>query len=107
MAYEIVKRLKQNDNTALLNQLADAVSPAEQKRSKLHQVFKPSFDAKECRTDEFIWQRLNYIHENPVSGKWMLADEATAYLHSSAKFYCTGEQGIYQVLIFNLLNDMQ
>jgi REP element-mobilizing transposase RayT len=107
MAYEIVKRLTQNNNTILLKQLSDAVTPAEQKRGKLHQVFKPSFDAKECRTDQFIWQKLNYIHQNPVSGKWKLADEAMTYLHSSAKFYDTGEQGIYLVLNFNLLNDMQ
>jgi hypothetical protein len=42
-------------------------------------------------------QKLNYIHNNPCKGKWNLANNIVEYVHSSAKYYLTGEQGIYAV----------
>jgi hypothetical protein len=48
-------------------------------------------------TEKFIRQKLNYIHLNPCSGKWKLALCPEDYLQSSAKFYSTGEQGIFPV----------
>ena len=66
-------------------------------RGKQHEVFQTSFDMKLCRTYKFVQQKLDYIHANPVSKKWMLANNAIEYVHSSAKFYETGEQGIYDV----------
>lgn len=105
LAYELVQRLQTGGFTNILAQLELAVNASDRKRGKLHQVFRHSFDAKECRTDLFIWQKLNYIHQNPVSGKWMLAATALDYPHSSAQYYHTGEQGRYPVLNFNLLKD--
>jgi REP element-mobilizing transposase RayT len=106
LAYELVQRLQAGGFTDILGQLSQAVNDADRKRGKLYQVFRPSFDAKECRTDAFIWQKLNYIHQNPVSGKWMLAANALDYPHSSAQYYLTGEQGGYEVFNFNLLKDV-
>ncbi|KYG80805.1 transposase [Roseivirga echinicomitans] len=34
-----------------------------------------------------IEQKLDYIHANPVKGKWMLADDFVQYHYSSAAFY--------------------
>ncbi len=56
-----------------------------------------SFDREECRTEKFIMQKLNYIHNNPCSGRWRLADDPIHYLHSSASFYISGKKGIYEV----------
>jgi hypothetical protein len=36
-------------------------------------------------------QKLDYIHYNPVSGKWQLAKNFVGYEHSSASFYEAGE----------------
>ena len=36
---------------------------------------------------------LDYIHHNPVSGKWRLAEDFTKYPHSSAGFYECGKIG--------------
>ena len=58
-----------------------------EKKGQLHKVFKDSFDAKPVITHQFLLQKINYIHNNPVSGKWMLAKDFTAYEHSSASFY--------------------
>ncbi len=38
-------------------------------------------------------QKLNYIHFNPVSGKWQLAKDDLGYFYSSARFYETGIDG--------------
>ncbi len=40
---------------------------------------------------------LNYMHDNPCSGKWNLCNSPIDYLHSSAKYYLTGEDGFYVV----------
>jgi len=67
MAYEIVSRLTENNHKQVLESLATSVSLSDRHRGKLHQVFEASFDCKECFTKEFIWQKLNYIHQNPSS----------------------------------------
>jgi len=46
-------------------------------------------------------QKLNYIHENPVSGKWKLVDDYVSYDHSSAGFYELGETTNYPVKHYN------
>ena len=43
-------------------------------------------------------QKLDYMHYNPCKGKWNLAPSPVEYEHSSAKYYIAGEQGIYEVL---------
>ncbi|HQW94141.1 MAG TPA: hypothetical protein PKY28_13620, partial [Ferruginibacter sp.] len=35
-------------------------------------------------------QKLDYIHFNPLSGKWKLANDDLGYFYSSARFYETG-----------------
>jgi len=106
MAYELIKRLTQQGETALLQQLAQAVTTSDRKRGKLHQVFQPSFDCKECRSDAFVEQKLTYIHHNPCRGKWQLAPCPEDYLHSSACFYLTGVAGVYEVINYKVLEDI-
>lgn len=93
MAYEIVKRLEENKQSALLELLAKSVNVREKKKGQLHKVFKQSFDARPILSDKFLMQKINYIHNNPVSGKWNLAKDFVCYEHSSASFY---ELGITQ-----------
>ena len=106
LAYEIIDRLKEAANVSLLKKLSDAVEITDRKRGKLHEVYEDSFDIKECLTQKFIKQKLDYIHNNPCSGKWMLAECPENYVHSSAKFYTTGEQGIYPITHVRELMDI-
>lgn len=46
---------------------------------------------KECWSEEFFKQKLNYIHGNPLQPHWNLADFPEDYYWSSALFYETGE----------------
>jgi REP element-mobilizing transposase RayT len=87
MAYEIIKRLESRSNTNILFELTKDLTDAEKKKGQLHHVFEPSFDVKVCKTIDFIEQKLKYIHNNPCSKKWMLANESIEYKHSSMRFY--------------------
>ena len=111
MAYEIVKRLESSKETITLHQLSLAVTESDKKRGKLHQVFEPSFDPiaigwKECRNNHFIQQKLSYMHDNPCKGAWNLAACPVDYLHSSAKYYHTEEQGVYKITGYQYLEDI-
>jgi hypothetical protein len=59
-------------------------------------VWKLSFDWKYCNSHKFLKQKLNYMHDNPCSGKWNLCGSPIDYLYSSAKNYA-GELGNYEI----------
>ena len=61
MAYEIIKRLKKNNQTQILELLQSAVTDKEKKKGQLHKVFEESFDAKSIDNRKFFLQKLNYI----------------------------------------------
>ena len=48
---------------------------------------------------KFLWQKLNYIHENPVRAG--LCDGAEEYLHSSARDYA-GRNGLVKLQLLKL-----
>jgi REP element-mobilizing transposase RayT len=97
MAYEIVKRLRRLNELELLKKMQESVSKKEMERSKKHQVFEPSMEIKEIYTEKFIRQKLNYMHKNPVSGKWKLVEHYLDYEYSSAKYYDLGVEGICRI----------
>jgi len=92
LAYEIVKRLEASGKSQLLDFMQREVKASDRKNKKRHEVFQPSYDAKECFSLDFIKQKLQYMHKNPVSKKWSLADSYLDYPHSSARFYSLGEE---------------
>src|SRR5438045_9710335 len=86
MAYDIIAGLEKKNQWLLLEELHGYVMKNEKKKGQRHKVFEESFDAKECRNREFIKQKLDYIHKNPVSKKWQLVTDFTAYTYSRARF---------------------
>ncbi|HMR93809.1 MAG TPA: hypothetical protein PKC69_15915 [Chitinophagaceae bacterium] len=106
MAYEIVKRLKEQNKNQLLQRLSLSVESKDKERNKKHEVWEDSFDWKECRTNGFMKQKLDYMHDNPCRGKWNLVSDVADYLHSSARFYLCGEQGAYAILSYLELADI-
>ena len=67
LAYEIIKRLEKKKAIVLLDILHAGVKKRERKKGQIHKVFEDSFDAKECHSNKFIFQKLDYIHHNPLS----------------------------------------
>ncbi len=97
MAYEIVKRLIEQNEEEILNQLSQDVSKREQKEVNFTRYSKNHLIGRECLNDKFIDQKLDYMHDNPRQGVWNLAESPMDYIHSSAKFYLTGEHSVYPV----------
>lgn len=97
MAYSIIERLKNQGERELLQLLENNVEKSRRARNKQHHVWELSFDWKHCSSEAFINQKLDYFHDNPCKGKWNLCNSPVEYNHSSAKFYLTGEQGVYPV----------
>jgi len=87
LAYDIVKGLEVGEHQKILNFLSNSVADKESQKGKKHQVFVSSFDAKECFNRKMVETKLDYIHHNPVSGKWHLCEDWIEYPYSSAGFY--------------------
>jgi putative transposase len=96
MAYEIVNILEKQRNTALLGKMQNNISELEHVKGYKHKVFESSMDIKEIESEKFMIQKVNYIHRNPVSGKWKLANDYRLFEYSSAGFYEPAEGNIYK-----------
>ncbi|MGF7082084.1 transposase [Mucilaginibacter sp. UYCu711] len=87
MAYAIIQRLTDQKNVSMLYKLSSDCSEKEKAKGQKHKVFESSFDGKPVYNIDFLHQKLNYIHHNPVAGKWNFCNEFTDYPHNSAAFY--------------------
>lgn len=46
--------------------LKTAVSNSDKGRGKIHEVWEDSFDWKQCITEKFTWQKIDYMHGKPA-----------------------------------------
>ncbi len=58
-------------------------------RNKEYQFWRQENHPKEMFSDDFINQKINYIHNNPVAAG--IVEKAEEYLYSSAKDYYNGK----------------
>lgn len=56
-----------------------------------YQFWQRDSMAIEIRDSDMLRQKLDYVHLNPLSERWNLADRPENYKWSSAKFYETGQ----------------
>jgi hypothetical protein len=87
-----------------LEKLASWVNKTQRLLNKQHELFEPSSDKKECTSLKFMKQKTDYIHLNPC--KAGLANIPEDFMHSSARYYFTGVQGVYPVITFMELQDI-
>ncbi len=90
-AHKLLTQL-QNDNKTSMYRVNLA--------NKKHEIWQRDALGIEIISREMAIQKLNYIHFNPVSGKWNLAKDDVSYYYSSARFYETG------IDEFGFLNDL-
>ncbi len=81
-AHEFKKRSRQGDTLKMYRVEA---------ANKLFEFWQRDSLGIEIWSREVARQKLDYIHANPVSRKWLLAKDDTSYHYSSAEFY---EHGI-------------
>ena len=92
-AHTIVRHLQADNLMADLDFFAENRDPDSTER---HQVWQP-IQAKNIYTPEFLCEKLEYIHNNPVAKKWQLAEQRDEYVYSSACFYDRGSEPIISV----------
>ncbi len=80
-AHLFLKQLKEN-GTSKYYEVNDA--------NKKHEIWQRDSLGIEIHSREVAKQKVDYIHFNPLSGKWMLAKDDLNYHYSSASFYETG-----------------
>jgi len=95
IAYAIIQNLEEAKSENLLQLLLVHTSEKRKTKGQKHRVFIDSFDAKEVYSQEMLEVKLDYIHRNPCSGKWNLAENFVQYPHSSASFYELEKQNEY------------
>ncbi len=83
----MLKRLRTAKSEPILDNLTGGTRFTENERGNVHKVWNLSSDIKPCYGIPFTLQKLDYIHRNPVRGRWKLVDAPVDYLHSSAAFY--------------------
>ena len=80
-AHEFLKKLKISGQSFLYE-----VNAA----NKKHEIWQRDSLSIEIYTRAVAAQKLQYVHFNPVSGKWQLSKDDLGYYYSSARFYETG-----------------
>jgi putative transposase len=81
---EIIKKLQTGGkNESILSEFRKAGEKL--KRIKNYKVWQDGNQAKVLYSNKFIWQKLNYIHNNPV--KAGLAERPEEYMFSSVRNY--------------------
>ena len=97
MAYDIVKRLKENNEGELLNLLANAVERKRKANSKNMKYGNCLLIGKIAAVKNLYNRKwITFLpvrsggHSNLCKGKWNLGMIPEQYQHRSAKFYLTG-----------------
>lgn len=91
-AHRILKQLRHDGRTDLLQFFH------EQRRDQRHQhSIWQDIQAKNVYSVEFLREKLEYIHNNPIDKQWRLAKTRAEYRFSSACFCDLGELPIVEV----------
>jgi hypothetical protein len=92
-AHRLLEAAHHASDVHLLNTFAGR---QDQDHTKEHQVWQP-IQAKNIFTPEFLLEKLEYLHINPVAKQWQLATTRSEYPYSSACYYDAGRPPIVEV----------
>lgn len=95
-AHEILKKLRENHQKELLEMFH------QRKRDQRHEhSIWQDIQAKNIYSMNFLWQKMEYIHQNPIAKDWNLAKDRADYVYSSAGYYDYGRKPIIPVTDIN------
>ena len=92
-ARRIIDMLESVGATTLLKQLASHKSA--HKADRDYQVWQEGSHPEEIQSTEMMWQKLEYIHNNPVARGYV--DDPLAWRYSSARNYAR-QPGLIEVI---------
>ncbi|HFU77706.1 MAG TPA: transposase [Epsilonproteobacteria bacterium] len=91
-AYELLKLLEKNNATTLLKQFA--FHKKAHRKENSYQIWEEGFHPKLIQSEKMMFEKVNYIHQNPVKRGYI--DEAEHWRYSSARDY-SGVDGLLEV----------
>jgi len=89
-AKRIIGVLEKEDNPALARFTVE-------NRDRKIQIWRKTHSPKQIASWEFFREKLEYIHNNPVTARWRLCDRPEDFAYSSARDYILGQQGALPV----------
>ncbi|MEZ6134909.1 MAG: hypothetical protein R3C53_08375 [Pirellulaceae bacterium] len=93
-ATSIIKCLQEKRAKTLLQELA--YYKLRHKVNQTHQLWQEGSHPQVIETEEMMWQKIEYIHNNPLRRGYV--DEAAHWCYSSARDYA-GRQGLLEVCV--------
>ena len=95
-AHEILKKLQENHQKELL----EAFHQKKRDPRHEHSIWQ-DIQAKNIYSMDFLWQKMEYIHQNPIAQKWRLAKDRADYVYSSAGYYDYGRKPVIPITDIN------
>jgi REP element-mobilizing transposase RayT len=91
-AHEILKQARKDNKTEWLN----CFQKNRRDIRHEHSIWQ-DIQAKNIYSMEFLEQKMEYIHQNPIAKDWNLVKDRADYLFSSAGYYDYGRKPIIQI----------
>ncbi len=96
IAHETLKKLRANKQKDLLDIFH------QQKRDQRHEhSIWQDIQAKNIYSIDFLWQKMEYIHQNPIAKDWKLVEDRADYVYSSAGYYDYGRKPVIPITDIN------
>lgn len=95
-AHEILKRLRAEDRKDWL----EIFNQHKRDLRHEHSIWQ-DIQAKNIYSMDFLWQKMEYIHQNPTAKDWKLAADRADYIYSSACYYDHGRKPILEITDVN------
>jgi putative transposase len=95
-AHEILKNLRKENRKDLL----DIFNQSRRDSRHEHSIWQ-DIQAKNIYSEDFLWQKMEYIHQNPVAKDWKLVRDRADYPYSSAGYYDYGKKSIIGITDIN------
>ena len=90
-SYSLLKIIHENEKESRKEWMLDYFKKcgSANSRNSKYQLWQKDNAPIECYSPEFTFQKLNYLHNNPVKAEWVVKPED--YLYSSARSYILGK----------------
>ena len=95
-AHEVLNKLRAENQKDLLELFQ------QKKRDQRHEhSIWQDIQAKNMYSMDFLRQKMEYIHQNPVAKDWKLVEDRADYLYSSAGYYDYGRKPVIEIMDIN------
>ena len=95
-SHEILKKLREQNQKDVLN----VFQQKRRDRRHRHSIWQ-DIQAKNIYSMDFLQQKIEYIHQNPVAKDWKLVEDRADYIYSSAGHYDYGRKPVIEITDIN------